>query len=271
MNTYSIGKKAICLALGVYEVWKERGETLAVLVERFRREMSIGGEIPITYAGRLDPMAEGVMILLVGDARFEKDSYLGFDKTYQFMVLFGVATDTYDTLGLIINKQIPCLLPTNREGGQAISKQITKEEIEKTLEAVKQKPLPYPPYSSKPVDGKPLFKYAREGVQPREIPMQKGVPKTIRYIKSEQVRLGDLIQKITSDVQKVTGDFRQAEIAEGWEALSQEQSAAIVELCTFEVVVPSGVYIRSIAHEMGAKVGIPALAYSIIRTLIHKE
>jgi len=51
------------------------------------------------YAGRLDPMAHGVLVLLVGEENKKREKYEKFVKEYLFQCIFGVATDTYDILG----------------------------------------------------------------------------------------------------------------------------------------------------------------------------
>ena len=80
--------------------YKNIGETPLECLERHRKERSIDKDIPMTYAGRLDPMAEGLMILLVGEECKNKDKYLGLDKTYEFKILVGFSTDTYVFLSL---------------------------------------------------------------------------------------------------------------------------------------------------------------------------
>lgn len=237
----------------VFEVWKNRGETLAVLLERFRLEENFGTEIPITYAGRLDPMAEGKVLLLVGDARFEKHSYMAQSKTYKFTVLFGVATDTYDVLGKITDF-------SNRE--------IDENKLIEVVEKIKKTRLPYPMFSSKTIKGKPLFLYARENRGIAEMPMQNGQPQTLEKTKEEIISLGELIKKIVVDIQKVKGDFRQQEIILGWQKLAEGSPNLKLKMVTFTTIVPSGTYIRSIAHYLGEELGIPALAYSIVRTKI---
>ena len=54
----------------------------------------------MTYAGRLDPLAEGALLILAGNAVHEKEKYLKLDKEYEGEILFGFTTDTYDILGL---------------------------------------------------------------------------------------------------------------------------------------------------------------------------
>jgi tRNA U55 pseudouridine synthase TruB len=91
---------------GIFPVQKERGETLAVLLERFRSEYTLDDTTKLTYAGRLDPMAEGLVLVLAGESRFQKDTLLGLAKEYEIEVLFGIATDTLDPLGVITETNI---------------------------------------------------------------------------------------------------------------------------------------------------------------------
>ena len=60
-----------------------------------------------SFAGRLDPMARGKMIVLQDEECKNQDLYCGLDKTYEFSILYGFQTDTYDVLGLW--KQNPTL------------------------------------------------------------------------------------------------------------------------------------------------------------------
>lgn len=79
---------------------KQVGETPLACIERFRVSHPEYQEVKMTYAGRLDPIASGLLIVLTGDKVHEKESYLGLPKTYECVALLGVATDTYDVLGI---------------------------------------------------------------------------------------------------------------------------------------------------------------------------
>ena len=57
--------------------YKNMGETPLECLERMRKEHRISDDIPMTYAGRLDPMAEGLMVVLVGEECKNKEKYLG--------------------------------------------------------------------------------------------------------------------------------------------------------------------------------------------------
>ena len=80
----------------MYIAYKNLGETPLQTLDRIRVQEGIAQTIPMTYAGRLDPMAEGVLIVLVGEECKDKDQYLGLDKTYVFEALVGFSTHIYE-------------------------------------------------------------------------------------------------------------------------------------------------------------------------------
>ena len=88
------------MAEKVLKLYKDLGETPLECVERFKSDNPEYKDLPMTYAVMLDPMAEGLLIVLVGEECKKKDEYLGLSKEYVFEVLFGFMTDTYDLLGL---------------------------------------------------------------------------------------------------------------------------------------------------------------------------
>ncbi|HEY0980308.1 MAG TPA: hypothetical protein VGE18_02795 [Candidatus Paceibacterota bacterium] len=238
----------------VFAVWKHPGETLAVLLERFRSEQGLTDAIKLTYAGRLDPMAEGVVIILKGDARFYKDDLLGLDKTYELTVLLGVSTDTADMLGLVtaINTDTA----------------IVKESIEnavKSLEGVTE--LAYPLYSSRTVDGMPLFVHARAGTVVR-VPTKKVQVTGVQLQGIEYRTLAEGIEETLPVIQNVAGDFRQEEIIKKWMEVIAKEGEKEIPFITIRITATSGTYMRALAEVVGATAGIPALAYRIKRVRI---
>lgn len=236
---------------GVFPVYKYAGETLASLVARFREHQGLAQDDPITYAGRLDPMADGLVLLLTGKTCKDKDTYLGLDKTYTFEVLFGVATDTFDMLGLItdIKESLP-----------------TESEIEEALGEVKnKKTFSYPPFSSKPFEGQPLFMHAKAGTLPETLPEIKGEIHSIILQNTAIRSMREVVESSIEIIKKVEGDFRQKEITESWQNFLKENGDKQCVLATFESSVSSGVYVRSIATMIGEALEIPALAHSIKR------
>jgi tRNA pseudouridine55 synthase len=137
----------------VLNLYKARGETPLQRIERFRKEHKEYKNVPLSYAGRLDPMAEGVLLVLAGDANKKRAEYLGLEKEYTFDVLFGFATDTYDILGVLSDA-------VTRASHKFIKAPLLMEYIAQLSGTQTQK---YPPFSSKPLEGVPLFVKARKG------------------------------------------------------------------------------------------------------------
>jgi tRNA pseudouridine(55) synthase len=239
---------------GTITVSKRRSETLSELLKRVRIEYGISDTVPITYAGRLDPMAEGLVLLLYGVECKNKNVYLGLSKKYQFEVLFGLSTDTGDILGIINESNFPTVM--------------SEKEIINALTVVEKKKVwKYPLYSSKPVHGKPLFSYARSGEEVSEIPTHTGKIISLKLHHIKTYSFDEIKKNSIEDIKKVEGDFRQEKIIHTWNQVNYTNT---VYIASFEAEVSSGIYIRSIAIEIGKQLSIPTLAYSIKRVGIGK-
>jgi len=239
-----------------YILNKEMGETPLECMERFRQSQGLDPLLPMTYAGRLDPMAEGVLLVLVGEECKDKNKYLGLDKEYEVEVLFGFATDTYDILGKISSTCPTC-------GKKGIHMSDMWEHLQKFKGKFVQE---YPAYSSKTVDGVQLHTLANEGNLPDEMPTKEVEIYDIEMLEEREIDSQTLLEGIKNKIAKVKGDFRQNEIIDLWEQnLQGSDSYKIVKI---KVSCSSGTYMRSLAHNLGRKLGVPALAYSIKRNKI---
>lgn len=93
---------SVLLLFGMrFLLYKNPGETPLTALKRLRYLAQISSDIPLTYAGRLDPLAEGLLIVLGGEECKKKEQFLAVDKVYECTVLLGFATDTGDVLGLL--------------------------------------------------------------------------------------------------------------------------------------------------------------------------
>ena len=66
-----------------FKIWKPVGLTPLEAIETLKEKEASLKEAKMTYAGRLDPLASGVLILLAGEDRFNKEDYLKLPKTYE--------------------------------------------------------------------------------------------------------------------------------------------------------------------------------------------
>lgn len=240
----------------ILTLYKKLGETPLECLTRFRKDNPAFAEMKMTYAGRLDPMAEGLLLVLAGSIQeSKKKELLSYDKTYEFEVLWGFETDTYDTLGMV-----------TKVGSEPLRKFDTK--LPKLLSEIQNKKTQeYPPYSSRTVDGKSLFEYARAGtIKEIDIPTRQIKIFTLEHIHTREVSQKEILKTIEERVAHVHGDFRQQEILGSWKHSINQKETALVSL--LRASVSSGTYIRSLTHAMGEKLECGAIAYSIKRTRV---
>jgi tRNA pseudouridine55 synthase len=243
---------------GLLSVYKKQGETPLRCLDRLRVERPEFASETLSYAGRLDPMASGLLLVLVGEeANRNRKEYLHLSKSYEVEVLFGFSTDTFDVLGKVTD-----------------SKEYDVKSIEqKVVEAIQNvsnfEKMEYPPYSSKPVEGKSLFQWAREGlINTISIPKQKGRIDSISHIDTTFKTPDVLKAEILNLISRVSGDFRQEEIVSGWNASFEKSESKEYLILKFNIECQSGTYMRSFADKLGKIVGVPAIAFSILRTRV---
>ena len=233
---------------------KKEGETPLEALDNIRLKHKEYKDIKMTYAGRLDPMARGVLFVLLGDEVKNKEKYLALDKEYKFEVLFGFATDTYDVLGKVVSSKINYVID------QKIIKSYLKTFLGESMQ-------PYPIYSSKTVFGKQLFAYARAGEEV-EIPTRKIFIKSLKIEKVREMNGKKLLENIERRIKKVKGDFRQEEILEIWKNNLLSLNKEKFTIASFKIKCSSGTYVRGIANSLGDRMKTPALAFSIKRTKV---
>ena len=141
---------------GVLIIDKSPGLTSHDVVHRARRILN---QRSVGHLGTLDPMATGVLPLVIGSFTRLAQFYLRSEKTYEGIIRFGFSTDTYDAEGE------PTSEPKNVAPG--------REELEKVASCfrgiISQTP---PPFSAKKIKGTPAYKLARRQNEVRLEPVQ---------------------------------------------------------------------------------------------------
>ncbi len=148
------------ILLGIINLNKPTGKTSHDMVSFVRRTLGIKR---VGHAGTLDPLASGVLPILVGKATGLSDLLTEKTKTYVAGVRLGIETDTYDVTGTVTNTS------DVRPGEAAIHR-----AAEGFLGTISQLP---PMYSAVKKDGRKLYELARQGVTiertPRDITIDK--------------------------------------------------------------------------------------------------
>ena len=143
---------------GIIIINKPKGCTSHDIVYKIKKMLNE----KVGHTGTLDPMAEGVLPILVGKGTLASKYLINHDKKYIVELQLGTKTDTADSEGKIVEQQ-----PVNKE-------LLTTENIEKILQSFigKQEQIP-PIYSAIKINGKKLYEYARKGqevkLKPRQI------------------------------------------------------------------------------------------------------
>jgi tRNA U55 pseudouridine synthase TruB len=272
---------------------KAVGQTPLACMEAWRIESDTAANVPLTYAGRLDPMASGKLLVLIGEECKKKDQYLALDKTYEFSVLLGVGSDTHDVLGR--------LTTTLGEGADALHEgvnhglaassapegRVSAPELTTQLEQICRNltgdiELPYPHFSSKTVQGKPLHMWTLEGrLDEISIPTKtstiyslelNGIEPLSRTKVCDQARAKiDTIPEVTEQTKSLGNDFRRADIRKDWNDIKHDDSLPTeYSIAHFTCSASSGTYMRTLSKLIGEQLipMVPSLAWSIHRTRI---
>jgi tRNA pseudouridine55 synthase len=133
---------------GILLVDKPSGITSHDIVDRLRRKLKMK---KIGHAGTLDPLATGLMIMLIGKATKVSQFLISLDKSYEGEFILGLETDSQDADGDVVEeKPVPA--------------DLTAEQIKKEMEGFLGDQYQTPPmFSAKKINGVPLYKMARKG------------------------------------------------------------------------------------------------------------
>ncbi len=245
---------------------KLSGETPLMALQKWKHVNPAYANVPASYAGRLDPMASGKLLVLLGEECKKQKAYTGLDKEYEIEVLLDVGSDTGDALGLV--EYVGRETRPEREALRAV--------LRAEHGAHRR---PYPQFSSKAVNGKPLFLHTLEGgIKLINIPEHEEHIYDIKVRQSVSIsstalaaRIADFLAKVpTSDEpSKALGaDFRINEVRASWEKLFATVGERTFTILSLRVACGSGTYMRSLAGRIGEALGTRALVLSIRRTRI---
>lgn len=211
---------------GILIVKKERDYTSNDVVAKLRgicRQKKIG------HTGTLDPNAEGVLPVCLGNATKLCDMLTDRSKEYVAEITFGITTDTQDIWGQVLT-----------DSGDKW-REIPTAEIEAAILSFRGKQLQIPPmYSALKVNGKRLYELARAGVEVERKP---------REIEIEEIEI------------MPSAGFAEKETHQAASFLAQPK------LC-IRVVCSKGTYIRTLCQDIGEKLGCGAAMSSLVRTRV---
>jgi len=209
---------------------KSKGATSHDVVDVIRKKLGVK---KVGHTGTLDPMAEGVLIILTGEDTKRQSEFMNMEKEYIAEIVFGVESDTYDLDSPNIRFQDK--KPTIRNKKEKLI-QILKSFVGEVKQEV-------PPYSAVKIKGKPLYTYARRGLIKTPLPQRK-----ILIKKLELLEIGEIFVLLSRQQYNI-----------------KRQKYPYIKI---KVICSKGTYIRSLAIDIGKKLGCVAVLSSLTRTRI---
>ena len=241
--------------MDIIKTWKRIGETpLQAMMRSLEDHKITDPEIKKCYTGRLDPMAQGSMIVLVGSALVYQDYYNSCLKTYRFQAILGVSTSSYDALG-----DINDIIEISQDQAMLFHNTILRKTGN-----FKQA---FPPCSAVRYKGKPLWVHAKNGTLPQVLPTAERTVYTIKSLHNPvETTIKEYRKLCIDDINDVAFlnpvGFNTDNIKKEWNLLNGKIKIWKLQ---YEVSVSAGTYVRSLVHDMGCQLGIPAHAFRITR------
>ena len=219
------------LTEGIVFVDKPTGVSSHRVVNWARR---CSGIRKVGHTGTLDPLATGLLIILVG-RKFTKlqDTFLKQDKDYVCMAKLGLQTDSYDIDGEVLDEK-------SWEEVQTVSKEAVTEALDSQQGKIQQK---VPIFSAVKQSGRKLYEIARKA----------------KYDEQAKQEMEEVLENLPE---------REVEIYQ-IELLKFAKNTDTKEVTfSFSVSCSSGTYVRSITHDVGKILGVGATVTQLRRTKI---
>ena len=205
----------------------------------------------IGHTGTLDPLATGVLVLTVDDSTklvqfLETDS-----KSYLAFVSFGAGTPTLDAEGPIL---------------ETAKTNLTLDQIQAVLEPFRGDQMQLPPsYSAIHVNGERAYDLARKGLEvklnPRAVTVQR---------LEAGLLLGSMAEFARLEYRPALGQTDDWVASPNGYAFDFPVPLGDFQTVMLNVSVSSGTYIRSLARDLGAALGVPAHLAGLVRTRVGK-
>jgi tRNA pseudouridine55 synthase len=184
---------------GILLIDKPTGLTSHKVVEIIRKKLKIK---KVGHAGTLDPLATGLLIIMLGKATKLSSLLISQFKTYEVEMKLFIETDTDDITGQIVKSEKELILTKSQV-----------HEIINSFDNYTYLQMP-PPYSAIKVKGKKLYEYSRRGLK-IDIPPRQVVIKSIKLLNYEKesgkIKLvaecskGTYIRSLVKDIAKKLG------------------------------------------------------------------
>jgi tRNA pseudouridine(55) synthase len=222
----------------------------------------------VCICGKLDPMAEGQLLLLFDEDCKKMNDYLNSNKVYQFKILWGFKTTSDDTLGSIIN--------TTKITYNNLDYNYINTQLQNFIGTYNQE---FHKYSAKPVHNSigekhSLWKWTYlNRLDEIIIPYKKVNVEYIRQLNTEKknfILLKKDILEVLYKVDNTNNTFCKNNAIQEWVDFDYKMlyNTNDVYITTFEAHVSTGYYIRQFINEFGLQTGLLGTSININRIRI---
>lgn len=246
------------------KLYKPIGISCATLIKQLK-ELPEYTDKKMAFSGRLDEMAHGIVLILVGDATKLSPICNAKQKTYRFRFVIGVETDTTSVLGIICNKKNVDLIDDKLD------------ELMIYINSFNGKTFiqEYHIFSSfVPKDNKykmPLWQWAIAGKldEMDEIPKKEVTINEISIVQCKKILVDDFLKESLDNLDKLQqGEFRKDQIIVQWKNFKQSEQNELMYEFECIATVSSGFYVRQFVKDMGKHFNINVTVTEIERTSI---
>ncbi|BFZ54117.1 pseudouridine synthase pus4 [Savitreella phatthalungensis] len=238
-------------------------------------------QVKMGHGGTLDPLADGVLVVGIGNGTRKLQAFLDCTKEYEAVALFGCSTDTYDAEGKILER--------------ASTSHLTRDLIESKLEGLRGNITQTPPiYSAIKMQGQPLYWYARnnkplpEPIKPRNATvsvlemLDYTTDHTWRLPESEAEEDTKLSSRLIAESLGVNKGAPEDEIQadeadsqptkrvklENGHGVTAADASSQTVAVKLRMTVSGGTYVRSLIHDLGKACGSAAHMVALTRTRV---
>ena len=242
----------------IIKIWKPYGITSIQFIKNYQKENKIE---KITCAGRLDPLAQGQLLILTESHTKDMKKYLTHNKIYKFDMVLGIETESHDCLSKIVENN-------------GVKEEINEDNILNKLDKFisQYKIQKFPLVSSFVIKHlslkKTLWWFYMNGYKNIELPEKEIKIHDYKVISIEKEENDKLTNKFIDRIEKITDSILQKNlnienIINQWKKKRNDKRTYIV--VKIELNVSSGFYIRRFCHDFGKYINTGGIALDITR------
>ena len=258
--------------MGIIELWKDYGITSNEFARRYKLNSDLDS---VCYAGRLDPMARGKMIILTNEDTKNVNKYLKHNKLYNFDMIIGIDTKSHDCLSEI---------NTISNDLDFLKKDFLTLKLQEFIKSYTVQEYPIVSNYTIKHNGikKPLWWFYANGYLAEPMSSSSEKYKSIKLPTKnvtifdskintvQNIQLNKLIELFVDrikliDNEQTQNELKTQDIIEQWNKIKNDSQNLQLIVVNMELTVSSGFYIRQFCNDFGKFISNGGIAFDITR------